>query len=240
MEGEGPGSLRRLPRPRRAAGAMVLCRVLGTARGLPQLARRLIFLLVYTAMLRAAAAHADPALVIRYFGSKNDLFKAARRPDFSKITGSTRPLTADSLTRSLAGIPARAGNPGVRHRRTRRGRHQRAPPQPAKRGTGQAGARRLRPAAGGSARVEVIAALIVGVGFLRQRIRTPALSALNAEQLTDLLRPLVAGMPSQIRGPAPDQGLGVSSARRHRDPLGVHDLPPGLRAPAVRNASGFN
>jgi len=44
------------------------------------------------------------------------------------------------------------------------------------------------------ARAEAAIALIVGVGFLRQRVRSSALTALDQEELTTLLTPHIAGM----------------------------------------------
>ncbi len=153
----------------------------------------------------AAAARADPALVIRYFGSKNDLFLAARRPDFNQVLGTTRPLTVSSLTRALVGfilkqgtrvfdVAALGGEDADGHIR-----HQLeellVKPVLDEFGLQEEEDR---------ARVEVIAALVVGAGFLRQRIRTPSLSALDAEEMTDLLEPLVAGLLRRGDAPASD------------------------------------
>ena len=49
----------------------------------------------------AAAADADPALVIRYFKSKNDPFVLVRRLDLQLTPAPGQPLTAEVLTRSL-------------------------------------------------------------------------------------------------------------------------------------------
>ena len=43
----------------------------------------------------AAAAGADPALVIRYFKSKNDLFVLVRRPDLQLTAAPGQALTAE-------------------------------------------------------------------------------------------------------------------------------------------------
>ena len=49
----------------------------------------------------AAAADADPALVIRYFTSKNDLFVLVRQPDLQLTPAPGQPLTAQNVTRAL-------------------------------------------------------------------------------------------------------------------------------------------
>jgi AcrR family transcriptional regulator len=52
----------------------------------------------------AAAAGADPALVMRYFRSKNDLFVLVRQPDLQLPRPPGGPLTAQNLTRALVDL----------------------------------------------------------------------------------------------------------------------------------------
>ena len=57
----------------------------------------------------AAAADADPALVIRYFGSKNELFLLVRQPDLELKAAPGQPLTARIVTRELVELSLAQG-----------------------------------------------------------------------------------------------------------------------------------
>jgi AcrR family transcriptional regulator len=60
----------------------------------------------------AAAADADPALVIRYFTSKNDLFVLVRQPDLQLTPAPGQPLTAQNVTGLALGQSRRPGSGG--------------------------------------------------------------------------------------------------------------------------------
>lgn len=150
----------------------------------------------------AAAADADPALVIRYFGSKNELFVLVRQPDLQLKPAPGRPLTAQILTGALVelsvsqgarlfDVTAVGGSP--------------APIQ------AQIETQLVQPvidafglAQAGRAHIEAIAAIIVGVSFLRHRVGAPGLSPLSAGELTGLLTPAVqALLDAAPREPGP-------------------------------------
>jgi AcrR family transcriptional regulator len=142
----------------------------------------------------AAAADADPALVIRYFKSKNDLFVLARQPDLQLTATPGQPLTAQNVTRALVELSlaqgARLFDVSAVGRPEATGLLQ-----------GQLEAKLVRPlmdafglAPAGRVHVEAIAALIVGAGFMRYRMEAPGLSPLDAGQLTELLTPAVQAL----------------------------------------------
>jgi AcrR family transcriptional regulator len=142
----------------------------------------------------AAAAAADPALVIRYFTSKNDLFVLARRPDLQLASAPGQPLTAASLTRALVDLNlaqgarlldvTAVGRPEATE--LLRGQLEQELVAPLMAALG------LAPA--GRAHLEAIAALVVGAGFLRHRMEAPGLLPLDAGQLTELLTPAVQAL----------------------------------------------
>ena len=142
----------------------------------------------------AVAADADPALVIRYFGSKNDLFVLVRQPDLHLEPAPGHPLTARILTRALVELSmaqgarlfdvTSVGGPEVSKLIQAQLSTQLVQPV-----TDAFG---LAPAA--RAHVEAIAALIIGLSFLRQSIQTPGLRELDADQLTALLTPAVQAL----------------------------------------------
>jgi AcrR family transcriptional regulator len=142
----------------------------------------------------AAAADADPALVIRYFGSKNELFVLVRQPDLQLSPVPGRPLTARILTRALVELSIRQGTRvfdvtavgGPAATRLIRAQTQTQLVQPVTEALG------LAPRA--RAQIEAIAALITGISFLRNRVEAPGLSPLDATQLTDLLTPAVQAL----------------------------------------------
>ena len=152
----------------------------------------------------AIAADADPALVIRYFGSKNDLFVLVRQPDLQLAHAPGHPLTAQILTRALVDLSiaqgarlfdvTSVGGPEVG--KLLQAQLDTQLVQPVMDAFG------LAPAA--RADVEAIAALIVGLSFLRHRIQTPGLHQLAASQLAALLTPAV-------------QALLDAAPRRHAD-----------------------
>lgn len=142
----------------------------------------------------AAAADADPALVIRYFGSKIDLFVFVRLPDLQLRPAPGEPLTARVVTRALVELSLAQGTrlfDVTAVGGPRAGELIRA----------QVEAQVVGPlidafglAAAGRAQVEAIAALVTGVSFLRHATRTPGLQSLDAGQLTELLTPAVQAL----------------------------------------------
>jgi len=150
----------------------------------------------------AAAAGADPALVIRYFTSKNDLFVLVRQPDLPLTPAPGQPLTAQKVTRALVEVSLAQG------RRlfdvTAVGR-----PEATEALRDQMETRLVRPlmdafglAPAGRLHIEAIAALIVGAGFLRHRMEAPGLRPLDAGQLTELLTPAVQALLDAAPRPA--------------------------------------
>jgi AcrR family transcriptional regulator len=141
----------------------------------------------------AAAAGADPALVIRYFGSKNELFLLVRQPEMHLTPAAGQPLTARLLTRALVEISlaqgsrlfdvAAAGGPQASE--LIRTRLEARVVGPLMEAFG------LAPA--GRDHLEAIAALAAGVSFLRH-VEAPGLHRLNADQLTELLTPAVQAL----------------------------------------------
>ena len=139
----------------------------------------------------AAAADADPALVIRYFTSKNDLFVLVRQPDLELTPAPGQPLTAQGVTRALVELSLAQGARLFDVSAVGR-------PEAAGLLQGQLEAKLVRPlmdalglAPAGRVQIEAIAALIVGAGFMRYRLEAPGLLPLDAGQLTELLAPAV-------------------------------------------------
>jgi AcrR family transcriptional regulator len=142
----------------------------------------------------AAAADADPALVIRYFGSKIDLFLLVRQPDLHLERVPGQPLTAEIVTRALVELSLAQGARLFDVAAV-------GGPQAAKIIQAQIETQLVRPlidafglAAAGHAHIEAIAALIAGVSFLWHRIEVPSLHQLDARQLTELLSPAVQAL----------------------------------------------
>ena len=142
----------------------------------------------------AAAADADPALVIRYFTSKNDLFVLVRQPDLQLTPAPGQPLTAQNVTRALVELSLAQGTRLFDV--TTVGR-----PEATELLRDQMEAKLVRPlmdafglAPAGRAHIEAIAALVVGAGFMRHRMEAPGLRPLDAGQLTELLTPAVQAL----------------------------------------------
>lgn len=143
----------------------------------------------------AAAAGADPALVIRYFGSKNDLFVLVRQPEF-ELTSSPapgQPVTAPVLTRALVELSLAQGSRLFDVTAV-------GGPQASELIRNQMQARLVAPlmdalelAPAGRDNIEAVAALIAGLSFLRH-IETPGLRRLDVGQLTELLTPAVQAL----------------------------------------------
>lgn len=141
----------------------------------------------------AAAAGADPALVVRYFGSKNELFVLVRRPDLRLSPVPGEPLTARELTRAMVDVSLDQGTRlfditaagGPQASQLIRDEIETQLTRPLIDALG------LAPAA---QYIEAVAALAVGISFLRHRIQTPGLQALDADQLTELLTPAVRAL----------------------------------------------
>lgn len=139
----------------------------------------------------AAAAGADPALVIRYFHAKSDLFVLVRQPDLQLPHRTGQPLTAHSLTQALVELSLDQGARLFDVTAT-------GSPQATQLMQDQIEAWLIRPimdefgfAPEGRSHVEAIAALVVGVSFLRHRINAPGLRPLSATEITELLTPAV-------------------------------------------------
>ena len=142
----------------------------------------------------AAAADADPALVIRYFTSKNDLFVLVRQPDLQLTPAPGQPLTAQNVTRALVELSlaqvtrlfdvTTVGRPEATE--LLRDQMETMLVRPLMDAFG------LAPA--GHVNIEAIAALVVGAGFMRHRMETPGLRLLDADQLTELLTPAVQAL----------------------------------------------
>ena len=142
----------------------------------------------------AAAAGADPALVIRYYKSKNDLFVLVRRPDLQLAPEPGQPLTAHSLTRALVELNLAQGARLIDVIAV-------GGPEAAELLRGQLEAELVAPlmdalglAPAGRAHLEAIAGLVVGAGFQRHRLGAPGLRQLDAGQLTELLTPAVQAL----------------------------------------------
>ena len=142
----------------------------------------------------AAAADADPALVIRYFTSKNDLFVLVRQPDLQLTPAPDQPLTAQNVTRALVELSLAQG--ARLFDVTAVGRPEATEPL-----QDQMETKLVRPlmdalglAPAGRLQIEAIAALVVGAGFIRHRMEAPGLRPLDAGQLTELLTPAVQAL----------------------------------------------
>jgi AcrR family transcriptional regulator len=141
----------------------------------------------------AAAADADPALVIRYFGSKSDLFVLVRQPDMHLTPAPGEPPTAASLTRGLVELSLAQGSSlfdlaeagGPQAAALIRTRLETGLIEPLMDALG------LAPT--GRDNLEAVAGLITGLSFLRH-VQAPGLSGLNAGQLTELLTPAVRAL----------------------------------------------
>jgi len=142
----------------------------------------------------AAAAAADPALVIRYFRSKVDLFVLVRLPDLRLEPAPGQPLTAQIVTRAMVELSLAQGTRlfdvatvgGPQANTLIQAQLEKQLVQPLMDAFGLAAA--------GRTHVEAIAALIAGVGFLRHRVEVPGLRALSADGLTELLVPAVQAL----------------------------------------------
>jgi AcrR family transcriptional regulator len=150
----------------------------------------------------AAAADADPALVIRYFKSKNDLFVLVRQPDLRLTPAPGQPLTARNVTRALIELSLAQGTRLFDVSAVGR-------PEATGLLQNQMEAMLVQPlmdafglAPAGRVQIEAIAALVVGTGFMRYRMETPGLRPMNADQLTELLTPAVQALLDS----APRQG----------------------------------
>jgi AcrR family transcriptional regulator len=138
----------------------------------------------------AAAADADPALVIRYFKSKNDLFVLVRQPDLQLTPAPGQALTARNVTRALIELSLAQGTRLFDV--TAVGR-----PEATELLQDQMEAKLVRP-------LMDAFGLVVGAGFMRHRMEAPGLRSLDAGQLTELLtqavQALLATAPRQARG----------------------------------------
>ncbi|HLK76827.1 MAG TPA: TetR family transcriptional regulator [Streptosporangiaceae bacterium] len=142
----------------------------------------------------AAAADADPALVIRYFTAKNDLFVLVRQPDLRLTPAPGQPLTAQNLTRALVELSLAQGTRlfdvaavgGAEATELLQDQMETKLVRPLMDAYGLAPAGRVH--------IEAIAALVVGAGFMRHRIEAPGLRPLDAEELTELLTPAVRAL----------------------------------------------
>jgi AcrR family transcriptional regulator len=142
----------------------------------------------------AAVADADPALVIRYFKSKNDLFVLVRQPDLQLAATPGQPLTAQNVTRALAELSLAQGARLFDVSAVGR-------PEATDLLQAQMETKLVRPlmdafglAPAGRVHIEAIAALVVGAGFMRYRMEAPGLRPLDAGQLTELLTPAVQAL----------------------------------------------
>jgi AcrR family transcriptional regulator len=142
----------------------------------------------------AAAADADPALVIRYFTSKNDLFVLVRQPDLQLTPVPGQPLTAQNVTRALVELSLAQG--ARLFDVTSVGR-----PEATELLQDQMETKLVRPlmdafelAPAGRVQIEAVAALVVGAGFMRHQMEAPGLRSLDADQLTELLTPAVQAL----------------------------------------------
>ena len=142
----------------------------------------------------AAAANADPALVIRYFKSKVDLFVRVRQRDLQLSPYPGESLTAANVTRALVAqslaqgdrlfeIAAVGGPPATA---LVQDQIEQQLVRPITEAFG------LAPAA--RAHIEAIAALVVGVSFLRSKMEAPGLRPLDADHLAELLTPAVQAL----------------------------------------------
>ena len=142
----------------------------------------------------ASAADADPALVIRYFTAKNDLFVLVRQPDLRLTPAPGQPLTAQNLTRALVELSLAQGTRlfdvaavgGAEATELLQDQMETKLVRPLMDAYGLAPAGRVH--------IEAIAALVVGAGFMRHRIEAPGLRPLDAEELTELLTPAVRAL----------------------------------------------
>lgn len=156
----------------------------------------------------------DPALIFRYFGSKEGLFAAAVQDDVpSTLLGSDLPLTAitDRLVRDLvfadrsAGeaehpllvMLRSAGRPGVREQLSERVCDDYLSDF----------ARRID-ADDAALRAELVAALILGAGVMRTAIGSPALSAASAEEAQHLIMAAVRALTGEVPERFPGEGTG--------------------------------
>ena len=143
--------------------------------------------------IRVIAA-ADPALVIRYFTSKNDLFVLVRQPDLQLTPAPGQPLTAQNVTRALVELSLAQG--ARLFDVTAVGRAEATELL-----QDQMETKLVRPlmdafglAPAGRVQIEAVAALVVGAGFMRYRMEAPGLRPLDAGQLTELLTPAVQAL----------------------------------------------
>ena len=157
----------------------------------------------------AAAADADPALVIRYFGSKNELFLLVRQPDLELKAAPGQPLTPQIVTRELVELSLAQG--------ARLFDVTAASAPQDSRLRAQLEAQLVQPlmdalglAPAGRVHIEAVAALVTGLGFLRHRIESPGLLALSADELSELLAPAVQALLDT----APRQGDRVDDPPR--------------------------
>jgi AcrR family transcriptional regulator len=142
----------------------------------------------------AAAADADPALVIRYFKSKNDLFVLVRQPDLQLTAAPGQLPTAENVTRALVELSLAQGTRLFDV--TAVGR-----PEATELLQEQMETKLVQPlmdafglAPAGRVQIEAIAAIVVGAGFMRHRMEAPGLRPLDAGQLTELLTPAVQAL----------------------------------------------
>jgi AcrR family transcriptional regulator len=142
----------------------------------------------------ATAAGADPALVVRYFGSKNDLFLLVRQPDLHLPQPAGQQLTVRNLTRALVELSLDQGTRlfdvttagGAETSRRIKEQIETQLIGPVMDAFG------LAPAA--RSHIEAIAALAAGLSFLRHRVQAPGLEPLSRDELTDLLTPAVRAL----------------------------------------------
>jgi AcrR family transcriptional regulator len=142
----------------------------------------------------AAAADADPALIIRYFKSKLELFLRVRQPDLNLVPAPGQAHTAEAVTRALVELSLAQGTRlfdvvavgGPQASELVRAELEAKLIRPLMDGLG------LAPASRGH--IEAVAALMAGVSFLRNRTDAPGLRPLDAGQLTDLLTPAVRAL----------------------------------------------
>ncbi|MET7842571.1 helix-turn-helix domain-containing protein [Streptomyces sp. NPDC005356] len=146
----------------------------------------------------AAEADADPALVVRYFGSKERLFAAVRLPHFRMPDGALNDTAAltrllvtladDQLSRlvDLTSLPESGTGEAVERVRD------------------DLDAFVVRPVMNafaipeaGRARVEALIGAVIGTVLLRRRLTTRALSVLDQDELVNLLAPMAESLIAQ-------------------------------------------
>ncbi|NYI97146.1 AcrR family transcriptional regulator [Streptomonospora nanhaiensis] len=151
----------------------------------------------------AAAANTDPALVMRYFGSKEELFSRATEAAPEAPISGTPDEVAELLLASFADKLDTDATATLAMLRSMLTHPEAASDVRAAVSAQQGQAAAAMPGDNADVRAGIIGAAILGVVVGRRLLRLDGLADAPAEEVVALLRPVVRGLVNGVREPGP-------------------------------------